>query len=262
MQIIDRQTAKQFGLKYYFTGKPCKNGHIAERHIQGMCKQCRIQYTIDNKDTIKENSQRFAEKHREEINAHFLELYYKKREALGIEKHIPYESPKHSNKEYILSQERLKQLLHYDPATGVFTWLKRNNPFFRQEGLIAGCKDKNGYISIKIDGIMYLAHRLVFLYTTGAFPIGHIDHKNHETGNNKIDFLRNKDRSFNMENKRTAIRNKKHSKYLGVHVQNGQIVAKITVKGVRHYLGTFATEELADAAYLDKKRKLHEGCTI
>ena len=31
------------------------------------------------------------------------------------------------------------------------------------------------------------------------------------------------------------------------------------VKGVRHYLGVFDTEELAYSAYLTKKRESHEG---
>ena len=52
---------------------------------------------------------------------------------------------------------------------------------------------------------------------------------------------------------------KKHSKYLGVHWNGLKFTAKITIKGVRHYLGVFDTEELAYSAYLTKKRESHEG---
>ncbi|WP_116598986.1 hypothetical protein [Primorskyibacter marinus] len=34
---IDRATARDMGLKRYFTGKPCKKGHVAERHVSSAC---------------------------------------------------------------------------------------------------------------------------------------------------------------------------------------------------------------------------------
>lgn len=40
MQIISCNAAKEKGLKRYFTGKPCKHGHIAERHVTGGCVVC------------------------------------------------------------------------------------------------------------------------------------------------------------------------------------------------------------------------------
>lgn len=38
MIIISRQEAKEQGLNKYFTGKPCKNGHVAERTVG--CRSC------------------------------------------------------------------------------------------------------------------------------------------------------------------------------------------------------------------------------
>lgn len=40
--IISHQAAKAAGLARYFTGKPCKHGHIAERYISGMCVPCTV----------------------------------------------------------------------------------------------------------------------------------------------------------------------------------------------------------------------------
>lgn len=40
MNIISCKEAKAQGLKRYFTGKPCKRGHIAERHVSGGCVVC------------------------------------------------------------------------------------------------------------------------------------------------------------------------------------------------------------------------------
>ena len=162
-------------------------------------------------------------------------------------------------KEFILTQERVKELLSYNDKTGLFIWLPRNNKSFRHTGLIAGCKDNNGYICIKIDGYMYLAHRVAILYVEGAWPKEHVDHRDHNPENNIWTNLRKSDRSFNMENKISACKDKKHSKYLGVHRNGLKFTAKITIKGVRNYLGVFDTEELAYAAYLVKKRESHEG---
>lgn len=37
MELISRDTAKDLGLKRYFTGEPCKNGHVDERHVASYC---------------------------------------------------------------------------------------------------------------------------------------------------------------------------------------------------------------------------------
>jgi hypothetical protein len=38
--IIGRAEARALGLKRYFTGKPCKHGHVAERSVSGGCMEC------------------------------------------------------------------------------------------------------------------------------------------------------------------------------------------------------------------------------
>lgn len=44
MKIITRQEAINQGLSRYFTGNPCKNGHVSERNIQGACIKCREEW--------------------------------------------------------------------------------------------------------------------------------------------------------------------------------------------------------------------------
>jgi len=40
-RVIDRDGARRLGLTYYFTGKPCKHGHLAERFVSfGGCVEC------------------------------------------------------------------------------------------------------------------------------------------------------------------------------------------------------------------------------
>lgn len=65
----------------------------------------------------------------------------------------------------MITQERLKELLTYDPATGEFRWIVSRGP--NRAGNSAGCIDKAGYRIIEIDGKAYRAARLAFLYMTG-----------------------------------------------------------------------------------------------
>lgn len=81
-----------------------------------------------------------------------------------------------------MEQEYLKSCLEYDPVSGLFTWKHRDNvpksTNTRMTGKIAGTIAKtHGYRVIRIDGKLYLAHRLAFLYMTGSIP-EFVDHKN------------------------------------------------------------------------------------
>jgi hypothetical protein len=43
--IISRDEARALGLKRFFTGKPCRRGHIAERSVSGgTCRECQYAY--------------------------------------------------------------------------------------------------------------------------------------------------------------------------------------------------------------------------
>ena len=52
------------------------------------------------------------------------------------------------------------------------------------------------------------------------------------------------------------------TKHLGVKKNNDKWGARIGLDGKSFWLGTFDTPELAHAAYLEAKRRLHAGCTI
>lgn len=92
-----------------------------------------------------------------------------------------------------MTQHRLKELLSYDPDTGIFTWIKRSNN-------TAGAVDAYGYTVIRIDTVLYKAHRLAWLYMHGEFPAGNLDHINQVKSDNRIDNLRVVSQSQNMQN--------------------------------------------------------------
>lgn len=158
----------------------------------------------------------------------------------------------------ILTQERLKELLNYDPATGVFTWLKPVNRYSMvKPGDRAGCLHKRGYIHIKVDGDCYKAHRLAWLYVHGRWPEPSIDHINRDKADNRLVNLRETDQLGNMQNKGAYRSNT--SGYTGVswNKQRQAWTAQIQFNRKNKHLGVFATPEQAFEAYqLAKLAKL------
>jgi hypothetical protein len=82
-----------------------------------------------------------------------------------------------------LSAKRLRKLLNYDRATGIFRWRVHRQPRVSAGG-VAGCIHPKGYRAICIDGKVYRGNRLAWLYMTGKWPkleIGYINHKTSDT---------------------------------------------------------------------------------
>lgn len=165
----------------------------------------------------------------------------------------------------ILSAQRLRVLLDYDPDTGLFTWRAPLSNVVRV-GQVAGTRDSCGYIAIGVDGRRCLAHRLAWLHYYGEhappWPQCQIDHINRIKTDNRIANLRLVSPSGNKQNRVEPHSNNRIGK-LGVK-RNGKssYMAQIWVDGRSLYLGTYKCPELAEAAYLKAKAEYHtEGTT-
>lgn len=146
----------------------------------------------------------------------------------------------------MLTQEKLKQLLHYDPATGRFRWLV-NRSRSALAGTEAGTVHPNGYVYVKVLGRSYRAHRLAWLYMTGKWPRRQIDHRNRDRADNRWKNLRLATQSQNIANRGARADNALGVR--GVRRHGNKFSAKINVNGKRKYLGLFATVEEAASAY-------------
>lgn len=82
-----RTEAKQIGAKYYFTGEPCKNGHIALRKTKGSCVEC-----------VKQETKKSNEKRRE-----YFQNYNKQQQVIE-KKHQWYLN----NREMVINRAKLR----------------------------------------------------------------------------------------------------------------------------------------------------------
>lgn len=159
-----------------------------------------------------------------------------------------------------LTAQRLRELLNYDPETGVFTNRAPRKKI--RVGEAAGTLDKStGYIVLCIDRRHYYGHRLAFLYVTGRWPVQLVDHKDGARTNNRWGNLRDEPRSINQQNMRHAMPGTA-SGLLGAFKKRARWESRIRIGEKIIRLGTFATARAAHEAYIVAKREHHPGCTI
>jgi hypothetical protein len=156
----------------------------------------------------------------------------------------------------MLTQRRLKQLLRYDPSTGVWWW-RVSRPGVAA-GKEAGHLNDKGYWVIGIDGKSYYASRLAFLYTTGKWPRHQIDHRNLNGSDDRWKNLREATQSQNSCNTRRRS-NRDTCEYKGVALTSNRrrYQASIKVNGKSIYLGCRATPEKAHELYKAAAIKYH-----
>lgn len=155
-----------------------------------------------------------------------------------------------------LTAERVREVLHYDPSTGNFIWAKAISRKIAP-GKKAGNVHPAGYLRIRIDGVMYKAHRLAWLYTHGKWPEFLIDHINGDNSDNRICNLRDVNHKQNMEN-RKGPSIKSTSGVLGVywHKQNKNWRAQIGSYKQSIHLGCFSSKEEAIACRLNAEKQI------
>ena len=141
----------------------------------------------------------------------------------------------------MINQERLKQLLHYDPLTGVFT----RRVSTRGQRPHVGSVRPDGYLSICLDYRSYLAHRLAWLYVHGEFPGHQIDHFNGERLDNRISNLRHVTNKQNSENSKLYSCNKTGARGVRLDPRTGRYVVRVRHFGEDIHIGVCDTVDQA-----------------
>jgi len=161
----------------------------------------------------------------------------------------------------MLSVERLKELLDYEPATGRLLWKVKRNSFRGRvkPGEPAGCIGTHGYRLIRLEGTLRHAHQWVWYWHTGEWPDKQtdIDHINGNRDDNRFENLRIARRAENMWNGKMRVDNS--SGYPGVVQPKGRTKwdARIKVDGEFYFLGAFYSYKEAVAARKAAEKLFH-----
>lgn len=148
-----------------------------------------------------------------------------------------------------VTHKQLKDWISYNPESGLFHWT--GNLKWTEAGKQVGCLDSEGYVVIKMKGRMYKAHRLAWLYVTGEWPSGEVDHINYARADNRFCNLRDCTTQQNLQARRfcksaTGLRNVFHS--------GSKFRVRVWVNGRNQHFGTFEDIELAELVAQEARR--------
>ena len=137
----------------------------------------------------------------------------------------------------MINKDNVKELFDY--KNGKLFWKETVNSR-AVKGNEAGTVNGQGYRQVGYKRKIYLAHRIVWLWHTGEWPVGDIDHKQGNSLDNRIEKLRDVDKPTNQINRQGAQKNSKTG-VLGVR----NVGKKFQAHYRSDYIGSFKTLEEA-----------------
>lgn len=142
----------------------------------------------------------------------------------------------------MIAQQRLKELFTYNEGGFLLNKVRRSQR--SKIGEIAGYINTPGYRKIQIDGKLYSASRLIWLYHNGYLP-EFLDHIDNIRANDKIDNLR--PCTINQNNFNRSMNSNNKSGFKGVcwHKPSRLWHASIKINKELRYLGLFWDKEVA-----------------
>ena len=158
----------------------------------------------------------------------------------------------------MITRDRLKELVSYDPDLGVFTWNK-DYGVKAKKGYRAGYLDKStGYYKIGLDERRYYAHRLAWLYISGDWPRKEIDHINGHRDDNRIINLREASSAQNKYNSKRPSTNTSGIKGVSKNKRLGKWQSYIWYGNKKLHLGYFDSINDAEAVVVSKRKMMHK----
>ena len=156
----------------------------------------------------------------------------------------------------MISYKRVRELFDYNPETGVVVRRLTTSPR-AMSGMVVGCLDHRGYLLVNIDRRLYKLHRVVWLWMTGSWPEGDIDHCDRDSSNNRWGNLRDSTKSQNLSNRTKQSNNTSGFKGVYWNAQKCKWHAKIALNRKDIHLGFFDAIEDAHVAYCVAAKKYH-----
>jgi hypothetical protein len=155
-----------------------------------------------------------------------------------------------------ITQAELKELLHYDPETGIFRRRTSTSNSVKPWD-VAGYADGHGYLKCSIKHKLYFMHRLAWLYMTGKWPQNLIDHKNGNGSDNSWLNLREATHQQNTRNRRKKTNTGANFKGVYFDKKQNDWRAYIGLNYKIMHLGRFKTADEAHEAYKAAALKYH-----
>ncbi|CAB4195454.1 HNH nuclease [uncultured Caudovirales phage] len=129
----------------------------------------------------------------------------------------------------------------------------KDGELYRKNGKIAGGLHRTGYRNIRVNGILYPSHRLIWIYHNGAIDENmQMDHINGIKDDNHIENLRLVTAQQNCFN-----RSRLTAKGYSWNKDSQKWHASIFVNNKLKFLGLFTEEKAARNAYLVSCKKYH-----
>lgn len=171
-----------------------------------------------------------------------------------------------------ISADMIRAWFDYEPSSGILRYRPRTHPtsklwnaiFAKRVGRRAGTVQQVGstltdrrIISLGHNGKMLSAPvaAVAFIWVTGKWPAHEMDHRDHNTLNDRWCNLREATKAQNLCNRRVLRKTK--SGYKGVYEKNGRYRASITSKKVARHIGAYSTPIAAALAYDAEALRLH-----
>lgn len=156
----------------------------------------------------------------------------------------------------MLTHERLLEVIHYDPETGIMRWRKTLSNRAQAGQAIKGLSPE-GYLRVRIDRKLYQAHRVAYFYMTHEWP-EQVDHVNNIPSDMRFINLRAATHAANLKNMKRCKRNTSGIKGVSWDASRNKWKASLMSDRVTVLNKRFDTREEAEQAVVIMRKKYHQ----